>query len=306
MIIPIITGPTSSGKSSIAYNTGLLTNKVEIISADAFQVYKGLDIGTAKVTKQEMQNVPHHLIDILNPDECYSAGMFREHAEKLIEDILNRGKIPVVAGGTGLYIKSLTEGIFDCPEIDENIRKDLQIRLEKQGIEELYNELKKVDIEYAGKISSNDPVRTVRALEVYYGLGITFTQAHKIYNKPPKYNYTIGVLWIDRNKLYEKINERTHIMWDMGWADEVQGLLNNGYNVNCPSFRAIGYKLIADFLMHGGKSHEVISQIAKETRHFAKRQLTWFRHRENVIMYEDKDKLEKNLIEIINGHRSRL
>ena len=105
MIIPIITGPTSSGKSSIAYNTGLLTNKVEIISADAFQVYKGLDIGTAKVTKQEMQNVPHHLIDILNPDECYSAGMFREHAEKLIEDILNRGKIPVVAGGTGLYIK---------------------------------------------------------------------------------------------------------------------------------------------------------------------------------------------------------
>lgn len=306
MIIPIITGPTSSGKSSIAYNTGLLTNKVEIISADAFQVYKGLDIGTAKVTKQEMQNVPHHLIDILNPDECYSAGMFREHAEKLIEDILNRGKIPVVAGGTGLYIKSLTEGIFDCPEIDENIRKDLQIRLEKQGIEELYNELKKVDIEYAGKISSNDPVRTVRALEVYYGLGITFTQAHKIYNKPPKYNYTIGVLWIDRNKLYEKINERTHIMWDMGWADEVQCLLNNGYNVNCPSFRAIGYRLIADFLMHGGKSHEVISQIAKETRHFAKRQLTWFRHRENVIMYEDKDKLEKNLIEIINGHRSRL
>ena len=146
----------------------------------------------------------------------------------------------------------------------------------------------------------------MRALEVYYGLGITFTQAHKIYNKPPKYNYTIGVLWIDRNKLYEKINERTNIMWDMGWADEVQGLLNNGYNINCPSFRAIGYKLIADFLMHGGKSHEVISQIAKETRHFAKRQLTWFRHRENVIMYEDKDKLEKNLIEIINGHRSRL
>ena len=306
MIIPIITGPTSSGKSSIVYNAGLLTNKVEIISADAFQVYKGLDIGKAKITKQEMQNVPHHLIDILNPDECYSAGMFREHAEKLIEDILNRGKIPVIAGGTGLYIKSLTEGIFDCPEIDENIRKDLQIRLEKQGIEELYNELKKVDIEYAEKISSNDPVRTVRALEVYYGLGITFTQAHKIYNKPPKYSYTVGVLWIDRKKLYENINERTSVMWNMGWVDEVQDLLNKGYNIKCPSFRAIGYKLIADFLMHGGKSHEVINQIAKETRHFAKRQLTWFRHRENVIMYEDKDKLENNLIEIINGHRSRL
>ena len=306
MIIPIITGPTSSGKSSIAYNAGLKTNKVEIISADAFQVYKGLDIGTAKVSMQERQQVKHHLIDIINPDEYYSAGMFRLQAEKLIEDILNRGNIPVIAGGTGLYIKSLTEGIFNCPEIDENIRKDLQIKLEKNGIESLYNELKSVDAEYAAKISSNDPVRTVRALEVYYGLGMTFTQAHKKYAVEPKYKYSIGVLWIERSKLYEKINERTRQMWEMGWDKEVETLLNLGYNADCPSFRAIGYKLIADYITNGGKSDDVINKIAQETRHFAKRQFTWFRHRDNVIMYEDKEKLENNLIEIINGKRSSL
>lgn len=306
MIIPIITGPTSSGKSSIAYNAGLKTNKVEIISADAFQVYKGLDIGTAKVSMQERQQVKHHLIDIINPDECYSAGMFRLQAEKLIEDILNRGNIPVIAGGTGLYIKSLTEGIFNCPEIDENIRKDLQIKLEKNGIKSLYNELKSVDAEYAAKISSNDPVRTVRALEVYYGLGMTFTQAHKIYAVEPKYKYSIGVLWIERSKLYEKINERTRQMWEMGWDKEVETLLNLGYNADCPSFRAIGYKLIADYITNGGKSDDVINKIAQETRHFAKRQFTWFRHRDNVIMYEDKEKLENHLIEIINGKRSSL
>ena len=306
MIIPIITGPTSSGKSSIAYNAGLKTNKVEIISADAFQVYKGLDIGTAKVSMQERQQVKHHLIDIINPDECYSAGMFRLQAEKLIEDILNRGNIPVIAGGTGLYIKSLTEGIFNCPEIDENIRKDLQIKLEKNGIESLYNELKSVDAEYAAKISSNDPVRTVRALEVYYGLEMTFTQAHKKYAVEPKYKYSIGVLWIERSKLYEKINERTRQMWEMGWDKEVETLLNLGYNADCPSFRAIGYKLIADYITNGGKSDDVINKIAQETRHFAKRQFTWFRHRDNVIMYEDKEKLENNLIEIINGKRSSL
>ena len=306
MIIPVITGPTSSGKSSIAFNAGLKTNKVEIISADAFQVYKGLDIGTAKVTKEQLGQVKHHLIDILNPDECYSAGMFRQQAEILIEDILSRGNIPVIAGGTGLYIKSLTEGIFNCPEIDENIRKELQLRLEKEGIEKLYNELMVIDKDYALKISSNDPARTVRALEVYYGLVITVSEAHKIYEEKPKYKYTIGALWIERNEVYKKINERTRQMWDMGWDNEVKTLLNLGYTKACPSFRAIGYKLIADYIINGGKSEDVINKIAQETRHFAKRQFTWFRHRENVIMYDDKEKIENSLIDIINGKRCSL
>ncbi len=306
MIIPVITGPTSSGKSSTAYNAGLITDKIEIISADAFQVYKGLDIGTAKVSMEERSRVTHHLIDILQPDECYSAGMFVSHAENLISSILLKGKIPVIAGGTGLYIKSLTEGIFNCPEINSEIRTELTKRLHKDGILSLYNKLLEVDRHYALKISSSDPVRTVRALEVYYGLGMTFTEAHKKYAVKPKYEYTTAVLFIDRASLYNNINERTRLMWDTGWEQEVKTLLNNGYNKECPSFRAIGYKLIADYIINGGHKEEVIKEIAKETRHFAKRQMTWFRHRENVVLYNDKDKLQNNLIDLINGSRSRL
>ena len=131
MIIPIITGPTSSGKSGTAFNAALKTGIVEIISADAFQVYTNLDIGTAKVSRQEQQQVKHHLIDIMQPDECYSAGMFVQQAEKLIDDIIKRTKVPVITGGTGLYIKSLTDGIFNCPEIESSVREELQKKAEK-------------------------------------------------------------------------------------------------------------------------------------------------------------------------------
>lgn len=306
MIIPIITGPTSSGKSGTAFNAALKTGNVEIISADAFQVYTGLDIGTAKVSKQEMQQVKHHLIDIMKPDECYSAGMFVQQAEELIEDILKRGKIPVIAGGTGLYIKSLTDGIFNCPEIESSVRKELQEKAEKDGLLSLYNQLMQVDNEYASKISSNDPARIIRALEIYYGLCISFTEAHKRYNREPKYKYTCAVLWQDRKVLYEKINERTMQMWKNGWKQEVENLLNAGYSPECPSFRAIGYKLIADYILNGGSEEYVINQIAKETRHFAKRQFTWYRSKENVVMYDNVVLLENNLIDLINGKRSLL
>lgn len=306
MIIPIITGPTSSGKSGTAFNAALKTGIVEIISADAFQVYTNLDIGTAKVSRQEQQQVKHHLIDIMQPDECYSAGMFVQQAEKLIDDIIKRTKVPVITGGTGLYIKSLTDGIFNCPEIESSVREELQKKAEKDGLAVLYNKLVQVDNEYASKISSNDPTRIIRALEIYYGLGISFTEAHKKYNRKPKYKYTCAVLWQDRKVLYEKINERTLHMWQNGWKQEVENLLKAGYSTECPAFRAIGYKLIADYIMNGGSADDVINQIAKETRHFAKRQYTWFRNKENVVMYNNISLLENNLIGLINGKRSLL
>lgn len=306
MIIPIITGPTSSGKSSIALNAGLKTGKVEIISADAFQVYTGLDIGTAKISQEERQQVKHHLIDIMKPNECYSTGMFVQHAEKLIEEIIDRGNIPIITGGTGLYIKSLTDGIFTCPAIDSSVRIELQKRVEKDGLSSLYNQLMKVDEEYALKISFNDPVRIVRALEVYYGLGISFTEAHIKYNKKPKYKYSCAVLWQDREILYKKINERTLQMWKCGWKNEVENLLDAGYSSLCPAFRAIGYKLIADYILNGGNEDYVINQISKETRHFAKRQFTWYRNKENIVMYDDVTLLENNLIKLINKERDFL
>ncbi|MDE7315897.1 MAG: tRNA (adenosine(37)-N6)-dimethylallyltransferase MiaA [Mucispirillum sp.] len=306
MIIPIITGPTSSGKSGTAYNAALKTGMVEIISADAFQVYTGLDIGTAKVSKQEMQQVKHHLINIMQPDKCYSAGMFMQQAEELIDDILKRGKVPIIAGGTGLYIKSLTDGIFDCPEIESRVREELQKKAEKDGLSVLYHNLIQVDKEYASKISSNDPARIIRALEIYYGLGISLTEAHKKYSREPKYKYTCAVLWQDRKALYERINERTVQMWQKGWKQEVENLLNAGYTVECPSFRAIGYKLIADYIINGGSEEYVINQIAKETRHFAKRQFTWFKNKENIVLYDNVSLLENSLIDLINGKRSLL
>lgn len=301
MKIPVITGPTASGKSSIAFEVAKNLGSIEIISADAFQVYRYMDIGTAKADISEREEVKHHLIDVMDPDECYSAGIFAESAEKIIEDIISRGKYPVIAGGTGLYIKSLTEGIFNCPEIDISYRERLQERVLSEGLQSLYNELKEIDYEYACKISSNDPARIVRALEVYYGLGISFSEAHKKYNRAPKYSYKVMMLNMDRQILYNKINERTELMWQMGWKSEVEKLLNMGYSASCPGFRAIGYRLISDLIINGGSEDFVKKEIAKETRHFAKRQLTWFRHSDNINLYDDRNHLMDDLLLSISG-----
>lgn len=306
MKIPIITGPTASGKSSLVYETALELGNIDIISADAFQVYKHFDIGTAKPSLLERELVPHHLVDIMEPDESYSAGKFADSAELLIESIIKAGRYPVIAGGTGLYVRSLTDGIFNCPEISVEYREELQKRAEKDGLLSLYNELMKVDAEYGRKISSNDPVRIIRALEVYNGLGITFTEAHKLYMKKPKYEYFVVMLGMERSRLYSRINERTLVMMNEGWKSEVEKILNMGYSVNCPAFRAIGYRDIADYILNGGDWGNVVAKISKETRNFAKRQLTWFRHTENIIIYEDRDVLKNNLIEYIKGNRDNL
>ncbi len=290
MINLIITGPTASGKSNLALTLAKDFDNIELISADAFQVYKGLDIGTAKPTTSERQLVKHHLIDINEPTECYTAGIFVENAEKLIENIRHRGKIPVIVGGTGLYIKSLSEGIFNCPKIDDNIRKSLHIDIEKYGLEYLYKKLLFIDNDYATRISFNDPVRIVRALEVYEGLGITFTEAHIKYKKNPKYKYHICVLAPERDKLYENINLRTKLMWQSGWVEEVKTLLNNGVPIDCPAFRAIGYKEVIDYINNIIDEEKAIYEISKQTRHFAKRQYTWFRGMKNINYFHDNNK----------------
>lgn len=297
----IITGPTASGKSNLALKLAKDFDNIELISADAFQVYKGLDIGTAKPTNYERQIVKHHLIDINEPTECYTSGIFVENAEKLIENIRHRGKIPVIVGGTGLYIKSLSEGIFDCPKIDDSIRKSLHLDIEKYGLEYLYKKLLLIDNDYATRISCNDPVRIIRALEVYEGLGITFTEAHIKYKKNPKYKYYICVLTPERDKLYENINLRTKLMWQSGWVEEVKTLLNNGVPVDCPAFRAIGYKEVIDYINDSIDEEKAIYEISKQTRHFAKRQYTWFRGMKNINYFYDNDKLFNSAKSFILG-----
>lgn len=287
----IISGPTASGKSGIAIRLAERLGNAEIISADAFQVYKGLDIGTAKATRAERDKILHHLIDIQRPEEVYTAGLFACHAERLIDEIRGRGNIPIIVGGTGLYIKSITDGMFYCPEIDPNIRALLQSRIKTEGLNCLYEELKKCDPEYALRISPNDPVRIVRALEVCVGLKVSFTEAHKIYKKVPAHKYCVMLLAPDRETLYADINKRTETMWRSGWLKEVKGLLEKGVPDDCPAFRAIGYGEIVAYVKNGGDQSEVIREIAKQTRHFAKRQFTWFRGMSGVRFYGSAETL---------------
>lgn len=290
----IIGGPTASGKSGAAVRLAERLGNAEIISADAFQVYRGLDIGTAKAPPAEREKIPHHLIDILDPEEIYTAGLFARHTEKLVEDIRNRGNIPVIVGGTGLYIKSVTDGIFDCPEIEPGVRELLHGRMKSEGLSLLYGELKNLDPEYASRISPNDPVRIVRALEVCTGLGVPFTEAHRIYRKAPAHKYSVMVLSPDRGVLYGDINRRTEAMWHSGWPEETAALLEKGVPEDCPAFRAIGYGEAVSYVKNGGDQFEVIKEIAKQTRHFAKRQFTWFRGMRGVRFYGDADSLLKD------------
>ncbi|KAA0257445.1 tRNA (adenosine(37)-N6)-dimethylallyltransferase MiaA [Deferribacter autotrophicus] len=290
MRIPVITGPTATGKTDFVLKLTEFLD-IEIISADAYQVYRYMDIGTAKPSKDELDRVKHHLIDILNPDCSYSAGDFFNHAETLINSILNKGKIPVIVGGTGLYVESLTKGIFEGPPRNEEIREELKEIAKEKGTPFLHDELKKIDPIYASKISENDLVRIIRALEVYKILKIPFTEAHRLFHKKPKFKYDIYVFYRNRSKLYTLINERVDKMFEKGWIDEVKRLNQMGYDSRYSSFKAIGYTEIENYLNKGGDINDVKDDIKKKTRRFAKRQFTWFKHMDESI-WIDIDELD--------------
>ncbi len=299
MTIDIITGPTASGKSSVAYELAHNDKDIEIISADAFQVYKYFNIGTAKPSLEEQDLCKHHLIDILDPSISYTAGRFFIEAERLIDEIISRGKKPLIVGGTGLYIQTLTDGLFLVPEIDQSIRESLKKEIDLNGLHSLYERLLLVDNEYAVRISENDHVRIIRALEVYEALKIPLTEAHKVYHQEPKYKYRLNVIHKDREELYNNINKRVEFMWNNGWLDEVISITDKiGYNVDIPAFRAIGYRDIAGYLLNYGKDNidavrrdELIEIISRDTRRFAKRQLTWFRNKKDAQFSTSKEEL---------------
>jgi tRNA dimethylallyltransferase len=301
MKIPIITGYTASGKTELSLKIAEKFN-VEIISADAFQVYQYMDIGTGKPSKDELETVKHHLIDILTPDEVYSAGIFFEMAEKLIEDILNRNKIPLIVGGTGLYIEVLTKGIFKAPELKNDIRTDLQNEIMKKGTEYFYNLLLSKDPEYGKKITKNDKNKIIRAFEIMEATGTTVSEAHKIYHRNPKYNYIVFIIEKERFQLYNDINNRVLKMFQLGWIDEVKNLLNLGYKSESHAFKAIGYREIASYLQKDNNIKErLIEEIQTKTRQFAKRQITWFRHMKGIVkLTPDKIKDIKEISKYLN------
>jgi tRNA dimethylallyltransferase len=291
----VIGGPTASGKSKLAVELAKKNNG-EIISADSMQIYKEMNIGTAKITKEEMQGIKHYLIDIVSPNERYSVSNFKNDAELAIEEILKKGKTPIIVGGTGLYIDSLIYGIeFQDEEIDTEYREKLNKIAENEGLEKLYNKAKEIDPEAMKKISINDKKRIIRVLEIYHKTGKTKTkQEIESRKKELKYNFKVFAIDMDREKLYSRIEKRVDMMVDEGLIGEVKGILEK-YNQFPTAMQGLGYKETVEYLQNKISKEEMIEKIKKETRHYAKRQLTWFRKNKTTIWLDGEKEPEENV-----------
>lgn len=286
----IILGPTAVGKSDVAINVAKKIDG-EIISADSMQIYKYMDIGTAKIKPEEMDGIPHYLIDIVYPDEEFTVADFKNHAESYIDRINSKGKVPIVVGGTGLYINSLVYELkFTRVKSNEEFRIKYNEIADKYGEEYIYNELRKVDIKTAERISPKDRKRIIRALEIHYETGKPMSYFNRDFRKKTeKYNLMMVGLNTDRSLLYSRIESRVDKMIENGLIDEVRKLLDMGYSRKLSSMQAIGYKEIISYLDGELKLEEAIEVLKRNTRRFAKRQLTWFRRDDRIKWIDVKD-----------------
>ena len=277
-----VVGPTASGKTALAVE---LAKKLdgEVVSCDSMQIYRGMDIGTAKPTQEEMQGIPHHMIDICDPTEDFSVSRYTEMATPILDDILARGKTAIIAGGTGLYVDSLIKGNDFAPIPATGHRERLEKLIETEGVEPLLEELRKVDPESA-EHSMRNPRRIIRALEVYYETGETIT-AHNIKTQaiPPKYNATwIGLDFEHRADLYARVDRRVEVMLEMGLLEEIKNILASGIPEKATALQAIGYKEFVDALAGRATLQSAIAQVQQSSRRYAKRQLTWFRRNQKM------------------------
>ena len=277
----VIAGPTACGKTDISID---LAEKIggEIISGDSMQVYKYMDIGTAKATKEEMRGIPHYLVDELYPDEEYNVMLFQQKAKQYMEGIYSRGHIPIIVGGTGFYINALVYDNDFSEEEESEIRKELYAVAENEGAEKLHAMLAEVDPEYAANIHHNNVKRVARALEYYRLTGEKMSEHNKnAKEKETPYNLAFFVLNMDREKLYERINLRVDIMMNNGLEQEVRKLIEMGYSPELVSMQGLGYKEFIPYFNGEISLEQVVDDIKKYTRRFAKRQLTWFRGQTN-------------------------
>lgn len=285
----ILTGPTAVGKTALSIKLAKLVNG-EIISADSMQVYKGMDIGSAKIMPYEMDGVEHHLIDILEPSEEFNIVKFQELAKQAMDEIYAKGKIPIIAGGTGFYIQSILYDIgFEAGEEGREYRTYLEnIAAMDGGTEKLYEMLKEKDPKSAGIIHKNNVKRVIRALEFFKETGMPISEHNEEQrqNESP-YNFCYFVLNDERENLYNNIEKRVDIMLESGLVDEVKALHNKGYTKDMVSMQGLGYKEILDYLNGEITLERAIYLIKRDTRHFAKRQLTWFR-REKTVTWVNK------------------
>ena len=301
----VICGPTASGKTKLSIE---IAKKIdgEIVSADSMQIYKEMNIGTAKPTLEEMQGIKHYLLDFVSPNERYSVAEYKKDAINAIEEIIKRKKVPIVVGGTGLYINSLIYGI-DYPEIeiDINYRNKLEKIAEEEGLEKLYNMAKLVDEEAIKNISPNDKKRICRILEIYHSTGKTKTQQEIESRKNgPKYEYLVFGMNMDRDKLYDRINKRVDIMIKDGLIQEVKEITSK-YHEFPTAMQGLGYKEVLEYLNGDTSKEEMIEKIKMETRRYAKRQLTWFRRYETIKWIDALDDIQNNINIILEGYCGR-
>ena len=287
--VVVICGPTASGKTALSIQLAQKING-EIISSDSMQIYKDMNIGTAKPTIEEMQGIKHYLIDFVEPNQRYSVAEFKKDAENAIEEILAKGKTPIVVGGTGLYVDSLIYGIeYQDIKIDEEYRKELEKRAQKEGLEALYAEAKKIDPEAVKKISSNDQKRILRILEIYKATGKNKTeQEQESRKRGVKYDYKVFAIDMNREVLYDRINKRVDIMIENGLIEEVEKLLKK-YKEFPTAMQGLGYKEVVEYLQADITKEEMIEKIKRETRRYAKRQMTWFRKNKQTIWIKPND-----------------
>lgn len=295
----IIVGPTAVGKTNLSIKLAKKL-KSEIISGDSMQVYKGMDIGTGKVTEEEMDQIPHHMLDILTPDRPFSVADYQKYVQNKISELNQRSTIPLIVGGSGLYIQAvLYDYIFSEQKRDETRTNQLEARMETEGNLALYEELQKVDPEQAEKIHPNNKRRVIRALEVYQATEKTLSERQSEQSKTSKYDYYIIGLKMDREALYEKINKRVDSMIKNGLIEEVQHLYAQGYE-HTQAMKAIGYKELIPYIKGEADLASAVELLKRNSRRYAKRQYTWFKNQMNIHWYDitetKYDKIVDNII----------
>lgn len=299
--IIVICGPTASGKTALSIQLAKQING-EIVSADSMQIYKDMDVGTAKPTKEEMCGIKHYLIGNVEPNCRYSVANFKVDATNAIEEILKKGKTPIIVGGTGLYVDSLVNGIeYNDFELDEKYRTELEEIAEKEGLQYLYEKAKQIDPEAIKKVSVNDKKRIFRILEIYHTTGKNKTEQEiESRKKENPYEFYIFAINMDRDKLYSRINQRVDIMLQNDLVGEVKRLKQK-YSTLPTAIQGLGYKEVIEYLDGDISYDQMVDKIKQETRHYAKRQLTWFRRNKEIVWLDGTNDVQNNIDIILKG-----
>lgn len=304
----VLIGPTAVGKTQTSIKLAKAFNG-EIISGDSMQIYKHMDIGTAKIKPEEMEGIPHYLIDIKHPTESFSAAEFQALVRGKIEEITSRGKLPIIVGGTGLYIQSvLFDYQFSEAPTNDEFRSSLEVQAEKEGNLFLHDQLMKLDPESAAKIHPNNVRRVIRALEIYHCTGKTMSEWQETQVREPLYDAAVVGLTMEREKLYERINKRVDLMIQEGLITEVEQLFQQGIR-NCQSIQAIGYKELYEYIDGEVSLDAAVENLKQNSRRYAKRQLTWFRNKMDVKWFDmttSTNELEKKITEIFSYIEGKL